>query len=205
VQSAGDDLISLQAQDAGDAQLLAAALRHDNRFIDVVAGVETVVVRYDIATLSRAQAESRVLELIEHRADPSTVRQRTLEVPINYGGEDGPDLKDVCEHLGITEAEFIALHTGRYTVEMLGFIPGFAYIGGLDARLAVGRLPEPRQSLPAGSVGIAGKRTGLYALRGPGGWPVIGRTRLQLFDADDENPFLLSPGDCVVFVEASDT
>ena len=205
MQSAGDDLISLQAEDAGDAQLLAAALRHGDHFIDVVAGIETVVVRYDISMLSREQAESRVRELLSNREDQLSASPRTLEIPIVYGGKDGPDLRAVSEQLGLSKAEFIEQHVGRYTVDMLGFIPGFAYIGGPGEFLSIGRLPEPRQSLPAGSVGIAGGKTGLYALQGPGGWPIIGRTHLRLFDPDAKNPFLLSPGDIVIFIEARDT
>ena len=96
---------------------------------------------------------------------------------------------------GLLQKELIALHTGQeYRVDMLGFTPGFAYIGGLDAALDVPRLPQPRMHVAAGSIGIADGRTGVYALPGPGGWPIIGRTSLTLFDALSDQPFLLQAG-----------
>ena len=101
----------------------------------------------------------------------------------DYGGEFGPDLPFVARHAGLTEQEVIALHTGRdYRIYMLGFLPGFPYLGGLDERLFTPRLGTPRTAIPAGSVGIGGEQTGIYPIASPGGWQLIGRTPLKLFD-----------------------
>ena len=113
----------------------------------------------------------------------------------------GPDLDFVSRHCGLTQAEVIALHSaGEYPVYMMGFTPGFPYLGGMDRRLACPRLETPRTRIPAGSVGIAGEQTGIYPLESPGGWRIIGRTPLRLFDLQREPPCLLAPGDMVRFV-----
>jgi KipI family sensor histidine kinase inhibitor len=199
VRSAGDDLISIRVTDPRQAQALAADLRESGKWIEAVAGIDSVVVRFDIATQGRADAEKRLGNALENVSAPGIETQELIEIPVVYGGESGPDLELVCEKLGLTRDAFIAMHCGEYRVDMLGFTPGFAYIGGLDSRLVVDRLPEPRQYVPAGSVGIAGGQTGLYSLPGPGGWPLIGRTSRELFDASSDDPFTLSAGMRVVF------
>ncbi len=123
---------------------------------------------------------------------------RSVEVPVCY---DGPDLAIVARHTGLDEDEVVRRHsTPGYQVYMLGFVPGFAYLGGLDPRLATPRLPTPRVAVPAGSVGIAGCQTGIYPLATPGGWNIIGHTPLRLFDPAAERPFHFEPGDQVRFV-----
>jgi KipI family sensor histidine kinase inhibitor len=118
-----------------------------------------------------------------------------MEIPVVYGGEYGPDLDALCSATGLGVAELIQLHAGSvYTVDMIGFTPGFAFIGGLDECFRVPRRTEPRQRVAAGSVGIADGRTGLYAMASPGGWNIIGRTPYQLFNAAAENPFVLRAG-----------
>lgn len=133
---------------------------------------------------------------------PATgVAPRRTEVPVRYGGQDGPDLVTVAAELGLTPEEVVARHTRpEYRVYMLGFAPGFPYLGGLDPSLAAPRLPEPRTRVPAGSVAIAGNQTGIYPLESPGGWRIIGRTPLRLFDPAAPEPFLLRAGDRVRFV-----
>jgi allophanate hydrolase len=199
MRSAGDDLISLPVADTRRAQALALSLRESGDWLEAVAGIDTVVVRYDNAQVPRADAERRLQDASDGHQTVVETNTRVVEIPIAYGGEFGPDLKKVCATLGMTEKEFIALHAGEYEVDMLGFIPGFAYIGGLDQRLTVPRLAEPRQHVPAGSVGIAGGRSGIYSLSGPGGWPLIGRTSRKLFDPDSIEPFTLAAGMTVVF------
>ena len=199
MQSAGDDLISLSVEGPASARHLAAALRNTGDWLEVVAGIDTVVVRFDNAKLSYAAAETQLEATLASVPDQAPVSEVRVEIPILYGGDFGPDFEFVCEKLGLTREQFIRLHSGEYQVDMLGFIPGFAYIGGLDARLNIDRLPEPRQFIPAGSVGIAGGRTGLYALPGPGGWPIIGRTAIQLFDPAADDPFTLTAGATVIF------
>lgn len=126
---------------------------------------------------------------------------RTLRLPVLYGGDAGPDLADVAEHARLSPERVIALHARpRYRVYMLGFTPGFPYLGGLNRRLETPRLKSPRLSIPAGSVGIAGGQTGVYPVASPGGWRLIGRTPLKLYDPAREAPFLLEAGDNLRFI-----
>ncbi|MGC4245060.1 MAG: 5-oxoprolinase subunit PxpB, partial [Herbaspirillum sp.] len=125
---------------------------------------------------------------------------RTVEIPVVYGGSAGPDLDNVARHTGLSTSEVIERHSqAEYVVYFLGFLPGFAYMGGLDASLATPRHTTPRVSIPAGSVGIGGEQTGIYPMASPGGWQLIGRTGLQLFDPSQQPPTLLRPGDRVRF------
>jgi inhibitor of KinA len=126
---------------------------------------------------------------------------RVIEVGVAYGGEFGPDLEDVARHAGVSADEVVRLHTsGDYVVHMVGFIAGFAYLGGLPARIATPRRAVPRTRVPASSVGIGGSQTGVYPVDSPGGWNVIGRTPLRMFDAVREPATLLRTGDRVRFV-----
>ena len=199
MRSAGDDLISVSVADPKEAQTLAAGLRESGCWLEAVAGIESVAVRFDIATIARQDAKEKLSNELANIPKAPARKWPAIEIPIVYGGEYGPDFELVRERLALGKAEFIALHCGEYTVDMLGFTPGFAYIGGLDERLCIDRLPEPRQTIPAGSIGIAGGRTGLYSLPGPGGWPLIGRTSKKLFDAAADEPFTLSAGATVIF------
>ena len=126
---------------------------------------------------------------------------RRVELPVCYGGEFGPDLEEVAARCGLSAAEVVARHSrAEYRVYMLGFSPGFAYLGGLDPAIAAPRRETPRLKVPAGSVGIAGKQTGIYPLESPGGWQIIGRTPGTLFRPDRAEPCLLGPGDLLRFV-----
>ncbi|MBU4684385.1 5-oxoprolinase subunit PxpB [Cedecea davisae] len=126
---------------------------------------------------------------------------RLVEIPVVYGGEQGPDLDVVARHSQLTPEQVVALHSGtEYIVYFLGFQPGFAYLGGLPETLATPRRGEPRLQVAAGSVGIGGGQTGIYPLATPGGWQIIGRTSLSLFIPGGEPPTLLLPGDRVRFV-----
>lgn len=124
-----------------------------------------------------------------------------VEIPVCYGGEYGPDLEEVAQHCSLTPEEVIARHTApTYRIYMLGFTPGFPYLGGMDPSIAAPRRKEPRIHIPAGSVGIAGEQTGVYPIVSPGGWQLIGRTPLRLFDPQREQPILLSAGAGIRFV-----
>jgi KipI family sensor histidine kinase inhibitor len=128
-------------------------------------------------------------------------------VPVCYSGEFAPDLAAVAAFGGITEAEAVRLHTlPTYRVFMLGFSPGFTYMGPVDGRIAAPRLPAPRVRVPAGSVGIAGVQTGIYPAPTPGGWQIVGRTPVRPFDLSRSEPFLFRPGDAVQFhaIDASE-
>jgi KipI family sensor histidine kinase inhibitor len=127
-----------------------------------------------------------------------------VEIPTFYGGTYGPDIEFVAAHSGLSVDDVIARHSEMtYTVYMLGFAPGFAYLGGLPEELVAPRLPTPRQAVPAGSVGIAGAQTGVYPIETPGGWRLIGRTLIALFDPTADPPALLRPGDRVRFAPIS--
>ncbi len=128
----------------------------------------------------------------------------TVEIPVCYGGALGEDLETLARSRGLSAEAVVAIHSGvTYHVHMLGFVPGFAYLGGLDERLATPRRATPRPRVPAGSVAIADGQTAIYPLETPGGWHLIGRTPLQLFRADASPPSLLNAGDTVRFVPIS--
>ncbi len=138
------------------------------------------------------------------RADIETTAakpSRIIEIPVSYGGTHGEDLDAAANELGIAPAELIARHAeATYTVAMIGFAPGFPYLSGLDPTLALSRLATPRTRVPAGSVAIGGAQTGIYPRESPGGWRLLGRTPLRLFDPQRDPPSLLAPGDRVRFV-----
>lgn len=196
----GDDLFSIAVASPAEAQGLAERLRAGGDWLDVVPGIDSVVVRFDIVRLDGAGARRVIEAALAVATERLSLRDELVEIPVVYGGDYGPDLEGLCSEIGMTPGEFIALHTGsEYTVDMVGFTPGFAFIGGLDERLRVPRRKEPRQRVAAGSVGIADGRTGLYAMASPGGWTLVGRTPLQLFDAHAEDPFVLRAGTRVRF------
>lgn len=191
----GDDLLEFACGDAIAGAALAEQLRRTSCWQEAVAGMESVTIQFDAATISLDTACARLLQQLATVAPVMNDTKPLLEVPVCYGGAFGPDLDAVCEVLDLRVEELIALHTANEcTVEMLGFTPGFAYVSGLPERLNVPRLKAPRQRVEAGSVGIAGGRAGVYALAGPGGWPLIGRTPIPLFDAFASEPFVLHAG-----------
>ena len=201
----GDDLVATRCEDTRAAQALADHLRGSGDWIECVAGIESCVAQFDLASVTAEQAEQRLRAAISAAPATRDAEAELVEVPVCYGGDRGPDLDDVCALLGMDQAAFIERHTGReYRVDMLGFTPGFAFIGGFDAAREVPRRPQPRVRLAPGSIGIAGGRTGIYTLPGPGGWQIVGRTPLELFDAGREQPFVLRAGMRVRFVAISD-
>ncbi|MFN2746678.1 5-oxoprolinase subunit PxpB [Bacillus sp. z60-18] len=131
--------------------------------------------------------------------------KRTVEIPVCYGGSFGPDLEEVAKINGLTPEEVIDIHTaGEYLVYMIGFAPGFPYLGGMSEKIAAPRRPSPRTAIPAGSVGIAGMQTGVYPLSTPGGWQLIGNTPLELFRPYEQPPSYLRAGDVVKFVSVTE-
>ena len=191
----GDDLFSIAVERPDDAQALAMQLREAGGWLDVVPGIDSVVVRFDNLAKPAEDARKAIEATLNKGVEPIKYEGELVEIPVIYGGAAGPDLGELSERTGLSKDEIVRLHTEReYRVEMVGFTPGFAFIGGLDERLRVPRRKEPRQQVPAGSVGIADERTGLYALASPGGWTLIGRTSYPLFDAAAEQPFALAPG-----------
>lgn len=201
VYSCGDDLVAAECADTRAAQALADHLRESGEWLECVAGIESCVARFDLAAVTAEDAEQRMVSALRDAPSVRDADAELVDVPVCYGGEHGPDLDDVCELLGITRQAFIELHTGReFSVDMLGFTPGFAFIGGFGAARDVPRRTQPRVRLQAGSIGIAGGRTGIYTLPSPGGWQIVGRTPMRLFDAGAEDPFRLRAGMRVRFV-----
>jgi inhibitor of KinA len=144
---------------------------------------------------------ARVVEIMSRASDVLPHPARMIEIPVCYGREYGEDIRTVCAAHGLSEAEVIALHTApTYFVGMLGFAPGFPYLAGLDERLVTPRRATPRPRVPRGSVAIGGEHTGIYPFELPGGWHLIGRTPLALFDPSRDPPSLLAAGDQVRFV-----
>lgn len=161
----------------------------------------SVLVDFDPRRLTHTMAESLVREQWAAHRDEPVPAPRVIEVPVRYGGGFGPDLPDVAQHAGLSVERVIELHSGaEYLVYFVGFSTFFPYLGGLPPELATPRLSAPRKHVPAGSVAIGGAQAGIYPLASPGGWRLIGRTPLPLFDLKDEPPPLLRMGDHVRFV-----
>lgn len=187
----------------GRVHALDVALTADTPpgLIETVPTYRSLLVRYDPCISSAQQIRAMLERHLDALAEIEAPEGRLIEIPVQYGGEDGPDLLSVAAHAGVSAAEVIRWHVApTYRVAMLGFAPGFAYLQGLDSRLAVSRLETPRTHVPPGSVGIAGEQTGIYALNTPGGWRIIGRTDRVLFDPGQKEPFLLRASDRVRFV-----
>ena len=180
--------------------------------IEYVPAYTTLTVYYNPWVLSekgKADPYDKVVTMLqqvlskvkEQKADKSSL----VEIPVCYGGIYGPDLKEVADFNNLTPEKVIDLHSkNTYLVHMVGFAPGFPYLGGMDKRIATPRKPAPRTAIPEGSVGIAGEQTGIYPIETPGGWQLIGRTPLVLFDPEREQPSLLKAGDRVKFVPVSE-
>lgn len=169
--------------------------------LEHVPGYASLLVVYDCLKLDYGQVESWVQHNLEGLVEEQLEDSHRIEIPVIYGGEHGPDLADVAGANHLSVEEVIAIHTGRdYPVYMMGFTPGFPYLGEMDRSIATPRLSTPRTRVPAGSVGIAGDQTGIYPVDSPGGWRIIGWTPLRLFDPKRQPPFLLAPGDLVRFV-----
>ena len=161
-----------------------------------------LLIQYDAMLYSYSDICNFMEPLLEPSAtDDANERVTVIEIPTVYGGEFGPDLGFVASHNNLSEDEVVAIHSGTdYLVYMLGFIPGFTYLGGMDPRIATPRLSSPRTLIPAGSVGIAGEQTGTYPSDSPGGWQIIGRTPVTMYDMSKEQAALLSAGDYVRYV-----
>jgi inhibitor of KinA len=172
-----------------------------NGIIETVPAYATLLVHYDPLILSFTQIKAHLHTQISQIEKVESRKPRRIEVPVRYGGEMGPDLEFVASHCGLRVEDVIRIHSEKnYTVYMMGFTPGYPYMGKLDDVLIMPRLEMPRTRVPAGTVAIAGSQTGIYSIDSPGGWQLIGWTPLKLFDPASESPFLFSPGDEVKFI-----
>jgi KipI family sensor histidine kinase inhibitor len=197
----GDDTLRIDSIDSSERAAVALHLRSLGTWIECVEGMHNVIVQFDASDLTHDAARSQLNEQLLSVPAYDTAALPSIEIPVCYGGEFGPELESICEMLALTRDALIAMHTSRqHIVELIGFTPGFAYVAGLHEDINVPRLTAPRQRVEAGSVGVAGGLTGLYALAGPGGWPLIGRTPAALFRPAKSQPLLLSGGMRVRFV-----
>ena len=166
--------------------------------LELVAGYSTITVHYDPVRIGYPALRDTLIPILSHPGEAAAPTSgRLVEIPVWY---DGPDLDAVALQTGLSVADVVARHTGpEYRVALLGFVPGFAYLGQLDPSLVLPRRPTPRARVPAGSVAIAGAQTGIYPAATPGGWHLIGRTDLRMFDPARKPPALLAVGDRVRF------
>jgi KipI family sensor histidine kinase inhibitor len=170
----------------------------EGALLDVVPGDGTLLVRFEPTDAAEARARDRLATALAAPGERGPGREVIL--PVRYGGADGPDLDEVADLVGLTPDEVVAAHVAaRHTVAFIGFAPGFPYLHGLPEVLTVPRLAVPRTTTPAGSVAIAEHATGIYPAELPGGWRVIGRTEVPLFDPSADPPTTLQPGDHVRF------
>lgn len=166
---------------------------------EVVQTYRSLLIYYDPIRGYR-ELEKELIEIERMLETEERTPERTVEIPVLYGDEFGPDIEAVSRHCGLPVDEVVKRHAeGRYLVHMIGFTPGFPYLGGLDESISAPRRDTPRLKVMKGSVGIAGVQTGIYPIESPGGWNIIGRTPLKLYSTDREVPVLLEPGDYVSF------
>jgi KipI family sensor histidine kinase inhibitor len=168
--------------------------------VDLVPTYRSLLVYYDPLRVSLPDLEDRLTALERDLDQAALNAPKVVEIPTLYGGEYGPDIGQVADHNGLTPAEVIQIHSSaEYLVYMMGFTPGFPYMGGMSERIATPRLQTPRTAIPAGSVGIAERQTGVYPIASPGGWQLIGRTPVQLFDPQRDPPVAVTAGDYIRF------
>ncbi|QOR33693.1 5-oxoprolinase subunit PxpB [Clostridium sp. 'deep sea'] len=160
----------------------------------------SLLVHFDPEVWTTSKLTENIKQVLPNTQSKSTENSRLVIIPVLYGGEHGPDLEDVAKINKLTVSQVVDIHeNGEYRVYMLGFNPGYPYMGGLDSRLATARLEQPRTKVPAGSVAIGGEQTGIYSTTSPGGWRIIGHTPVPLFDSKLTNPVLLQSGDNIKF------
>lgn len=172
--------------------------------IDIIPAYTTLVIQFDALLIEGDQLEKTIQTLYKNVLETSIPEAKMVTLPVCYGEEFGPDLYDVAEHNHLTPDEVVRLHTSTtYPVYMIGFTPGFPYLGGLNKKLHTPRLDTPREKVAAGAVGIANNQTGIYPIESPGGWRIIGRCPYTIFDPHRAAPFLISAGDILQFTSIS--
>lgn len=187
-------------------QMLAGVLEQRGYpwLIDLTPAFASLLVSYDPLQIDFAGLCGLVCRQLADMAAGGAAERRVVEIPVCYEDEFAPDMADMEKLTGLSRDEIVALHSGRdYKIYMLGFLPGFAYLGGLDERIAAPRLDSPRVRIEPGSVGIGGAQTGVYPLASPGGWRLIGRTPLDLYDPRREEPVFYQAGDYIRFKPVS--
>lgn len=167
---------------------------------ELIPTYRSLLIQYNPMEIETDRLIETLAEIEKDMGAIDLPKPRTVEIPTIYGGGFGEDLSFVAEHNGLSEDEVIKIHTSiDYRIYMLGFTPGFSYLGGMSEKIAAPRLKTPRTKIPGGSVGIAGKQTGIYPMESPGGWQLIGRTPVKLYDPTSETPIILQAGDYIRF------
>ena len=174
--------------------------------VDMIPAYASLLVQYNPLVIRYEEIYKRVSAIVKMDTKVESMEKKVWEIPVLYGGELGPDFFHVAEHAGISGEELIRLHSEKdYLVYMLGFLPGFTYLGGLEEKLHTPRLENPRVKIPAGSVGIGGSQTGVYPVDSPGGWQLIGRTPVKMYDPEKQDPILVQPGEYIHFYSITDS
>ncbi|MBR1856414.1 MAG: 5-oxoprolinase subunit PxpB [Oribacterium sp.] len=173
--------------------------------IDMIPTYCSLLINYNPLVISYETLYKRVESIVRMESHSEAGKKKVWEIPVVYGGAYGPDLGAIAEHAGISEEEVIKIHSSQdYLIYMLGFLPGFTYLGGLDEKIHTPRLASPRVRIPAGSVGIGGSQTGIYPMDSPGGWQLMGMTPVKTYDPDRETPILVEAGDYIRFVPVTE-
>lgn len=211
--TSGDTAIVVEFEDKIDPSINAKVkafyevLKAENipGVVDIIPTYRSVLIHYSPLIIRYGEMMEKAERLLNRAGDIKAVDKKIFIIPVCYGGYYGQDLEDVAQHAGMTKEEVISIHSGRdYLIYMLGFQPGFAYLGGMDERIAMPRLPQPRGQILAGSVGIANKQTGIYPMSSPAGWRLIGCTPVRPYDARKRKPILYEAGDYIRFVPISE-
>lgn len=206
--NAGDSCVVVEFGDSIDMEVNARVQALKERLAnsglscirELIPTYRSIAVYFEPDTTDPAGFTAMLETLSRDERTATAVRSAGVVIPVCYGGEFGPDMANVSAHTGLPEDEIVRRHTGTDCYcYMLGFTPGFAYLGGMDETLATPRLKEPREKIPTGSVGVAGKQTGIYPIESPGGWQLIGRTPLRMFDAGRTPPTVIEAGMWVRF------
>ena len=175
--------------------------QHIEGIVDVIPAFCSLLINNDPRVLSYEELKERMEHLLKMETKTEATRKRIFEIPVCYGGEYGPDIENIAEHAGLSIEEVIKIHSSKdYLIYMLGFLPGFTYLGGLDERIHTPRLASPRLKIRAGSVGIGGSQTGIYPLDSPGGWQLMGMTPVRTYDPERQTPILVEAGDYIRFI-----